>query len=116
VSGPIRPEAIAHEAWRPATGGQLKGWLGLSPAARSDGETARSARRRNAHSAVARSPAARWWLVGGKVLSVSLRGHREGTGQGGQGQSSPERRRGMEAVEDASGGGVQRRRGSSDDG
>jgi hypothetical protein len=43
-------------------------------------------------------------------------GHREGVGQGGQGWSSPERRRGVEAVEDASGSGVQWRWGSSDDG
>jgi hypothetical protein len=37
-----------------------------------------------------------------------------GAGQGGRGRSSPKRRRGVETVEDASGGGVQWRRGSSD--
>jgi hypothetical protein len=40
-------------------------------------------------------------------------GHREGAGQGGQGWSSPEQQRGVEAVEDASGGSVHRRGESS---
>jgi hypothetical protein len=40
-------------------------------------------------------------------------GHRESTGQGGQGWSSPERRRAVEAVEDDSDGGVRWRGGSS---
>jgi hypothetical protein len=40
-------------------------------------------------------------------------GHREGAGQGGQGQSSPEQRCGLNVVEDALSGGVQWRGGSS---
>jgi hypothetical protein len=43
VLGPIRPEATAHGARRPAMRGRPKGWLGLGLAARSNGEAARSA-------------------------------------------------------------------------
>jgi hypothetical protein len=43
VSGPIRPRATAHGAWRPDTRDRLKGWLGLGLAARSDGEAAHGA-------------------------------------------------------------------------
>jgi hypothetical protein len=114
VSDPIQPRATAHGAWRPSTHSQPKGWLGLGLAARSDREVARQAARGTRDGAVAHSPVALWWLAGSKVLPVSLRGgHRKGAGQGGRGWSSSERRRGMEAVEDASGIHVRRRRGSS---
>jgi hypothetical protein len=66
--------------------GWLKGWLGLGMAARSSrgaahvpsGGHARRARSRCGHRtqfarAMAPSPAARWWLAGDKVLSVSSR-------------------------------------------
>jgi hypothetical protein len=62
---------------------------------------------------VARSPVAWWRLGGDKVLSVSSWGHKEGAGQGSRGWSSPERCRGVEAVENASGGGIHRWGGSS---
>jgi hypothetical protein len=77
VSSPIRPEATTHEAWQPATHGRLKGWLGLGLAAWSSGETARDAVTA-CDGAVVCSPAARWWLAGGKVLPVSLRGPQGG--------------------------------------
>jgi hypothetical protein len=47
------------------------------------------------------------------VLPVRLRGHREGAEQGGQGQSSLERRCGVEAVEKSQDSGVRRRGESS---
>jgi hypothetical protein len=58
--------------------------------------------------AVAHSSVARWWLAGGKVLSVSSWGHGEGVRQGGRGQSSPERRCGVEVVEKSRDNGVHR--------
>jgi hypothetical protein len=79
-------------AWQP---GPTETWPTARERARDPGVlTARSPRATHARDGmVACSPAARWWLAGGKVLLVSSWGHREGTGQGGRGWSSPERRR-----------------------
>jgi hypothetical protein len=111
VSGPIRPGATAHRAWWPATHDWLKGW-GL--AARFGREAVRDV-------GMPRTTAwwrAHRWLIGGWPAPWSCRGarrgHREGTGQGGRGWSTTERWRGIEAVEDASGGGVRWRGESSD--
>jgi hypothetical protein len=58
------------------------------------------------------------WLIGGwpapRSCRGARRGHREGAGQGGRGWSTPERRHGVEAMEDASGGGVHWRGESTD--
>jgi hypothetical protein len=97
--------------------GRLKGWLGLGLAARSGRDATRctgmacvrrACSRRGHHAQLMRAIAP--WracrrLAGGKVLPMNSRGRREGVGQGGQGSSSPKRRRDGEAVEDASGGG-----------
>jgi hypothetical protein len=53
------------------------------------------------------------WHGGAVGVTYRARGR---AGQGGQGQSSPKRQRGVEVVEDASGGGIQRWRGSFGDG
>jgi hypothetical protein len=58
--------------------------------------------------AVARSPAARWWLAGGNVLPVSLRGPPEGHRARRWGWSSPKRWCGVEAVEKSPDSGVRR--------
>jgi hypothetical protein len=86
-------------------------YVGLSLAARSNEESSpwpaawRARRARSRHGrrvrdgVVALSSVARWWLAGGKMLSVSLWGHREDTRHGGRGWSSLERQRNVEAVE-----------------
>jgi hypothetical protein len=62
---------------------------------------------------VARSPTSLWRLASGKVLSEISRGPQGGVGQGGGGSGAPERWADSEAAQTASGGGVQRRWGSS---
>jgi hypothetical protein len=67
VLGPVRPGAMAHGVWRPATRGRSTSQLGL-------GLVARSCRgggpwRRNGACATT----ARRWLVGGKVRPGSTR-------------------------------------------
>jgi hypothetical protein len=107
VSDPIRPEATAHGVRRPAMRGRPKGWLGLGLAARSGGEAARGGAAVRTHDdAVAHSLASRWRLSSGKVLPVSLWGAQGGHRARRLGWGSPEWRRSVEAVEDASGGGV----------
>jgi hypothetical protein len=99
--GPVRPETTAH-------GGDgliqqyLDSLLGFGLPARPTGQSARE-----------HSGAARWHgrrdLVGGLGVAAAVASAPiEPTGharQGGRGWSSPERRRGVEVVEDASGGG-----------
>jgi hypothetical protein len=96
--------------------GRPTSWLGLGPVARSSrgsgprhgngvhtpgALTARSTHAvRACDSTVAHSLIAWWWLANGKVLSAHG-GHREGTGQGDRGRSSPERRCDVEAVENS---------------
>jgi hypothetical protein len=75
------------------------------------GVARRGARARRGHRAHERSRATRWHdrhdLDGGLGAVVALAPVEPGGGgQGGRGRSSPERWRGVEAVEDASGGGV----------
>jgi hypothetical protein len=94
VSGLIRPGATAHKVWQPATRGRPTSWLGLGLEARSSrgsgpqsGDAthapsalvARSSRAVHVHdSTMVCSPAARWWLAGDKVLSLSSWGPQGG--------------------------------------
>jgi hypothetical protein len=85
VLGRNRPEATAHEARRSATRDRPKSQLGHGLAAQPNGENSlrgplqrapvRSPRTyRVRDGAVPRSPAARRWLDGGKMLSASTGG------------------------------------------